>query len=114
MRSVAQVSDAPIGRTSGTPDMGCRSPAADPQPILGVKSHAGNFLHAEPSFLTLLGDPRQRMPNHARRVGFMAGSDPAIAQVIITRMLRREVGGEKNPGRRRISQKAPESGFNLR
>ena len=54
------------------------------------------------------------MPNYARRVGFMAGSDPAIALVVIVRMLRREVGGEENAGWRRISQKGLESGFNLR
>src|SRR5215831_10725449 len=54
------------------------------------------------------------MPNHARRFGFMAGSDPMIAPVIVIRMQRREVRGEKNAGWNRILEKGLESGFNLR
>src|SRR6202521_2514756 len=54
------------------------------------------------------------MANHTRRVGFMAGSDPTIALVIVIRMQRPEVRGEKNSGGNRIAEKGLQRGFDLR
>ena len=55
------------------------------QPILGVERLAGEFFHIKATPFALLRYPNKRMPYHARRVRYMAGSDPMISAIILMR-----------------------------